>query len=479
MAKEQNVTRFFLRTNKEEGKAPLYIRVRAKADNKNLWVNTGITVDVEEWRNATSTSKKWEDFQADNRYFYEMLLDVATGVKKLIKTKSATQEKILEVINEIAGREKRIKEMEEEIKKKELEEKNAIAQKRAAEEKRERERLEKLNIWKYVVTHCQEVKNGERGTLCKNKDYAESSLKVWNSFKLLYNEFDADHIYKWTDIDEKFARRFKKFLVARGYMKKTINKYICSMKVLCKRAYKDNTTDNDTSRYFFFEDVLEQDKAREIYLTAQELQALYEMPLEGRKAEVRDIFLIGCYTCQRFGDYSRLSKDSFRRTDKGTEVVDIVQEKTKTSVSVPILSANLKAIAEKYDYKFPVFRNNVVFNRYIKEILKDLSQSVESLARKEKTLLSIREKKMEDEGRVTFERDENGNVIKPRYEMVSSHTARRTGITLMYASKKFNVYEMMYVSGHKSQSVFLDYIKLSSQDIADEIGATAKEIDIF
>ena len=32
---------------------------------------------------------------------------------------------------------------------------------------------------------------------------------------------------------------------------------------------------------------------------------------------------------------------------------------------------------------------------------------------------------------------------------------------------------MMYVSGHKTQKIFMDYIKLSSDEIADEIDAIA------
>lgn len=40
---------------------------------------------------------------------------------------------------------------------------------------------------------------------------------------------------------------------------------------------------------------------------------------------------------------------------------------------------------------------------------------------------------------------------------------------------------MMYVSGHKTQKTFMDYIKLSSDEIADEIDAIAnpKQNDVF
>ena len=71
--------------------------------------------------------------------------------------------------------------------------------------------------------------------------------------------------------------------------------------------------------------------------------------------------------------------------------------------------------------------------------------------------------------------DLNGNVIVPRYDCVTSHTARRTGITNMYLSHKYTILQMMHVSGHKTQKTFMDYIKLSSEEIADEIAFMSKK----
>ncbi len=52
--------------------------------------------------------------------------------------------------------------------------------------------------------------------------------------------------------------------------------------------------------------VEENDKATEIYLTEAELQALAEMELSGLKDQVRDIILVGCYTCQRVSNYNNI-----------------------------------------------------------------------------------------------------------------------------------------------------------------------------
>ena len=69
----------------------------------------------------------------------------------------------------------------------------------------------------------------------------------------------------------------------------------------------------------------------------------------------------------------------------------------------------------------------------------------------------------------------------PRYNCVTTHTARRSGITNMYLTHKYTILHMMHVSGHKTQKTFMDYIKLSSDEIADEIDAIANgaKADVF
>ena len=98
-----------------------------------------------------------------------------------------------------------------------------------------------------------------------------------------------------------------------------------------------------------------------------------------------------------------------------------------------------------------------------------------TLAEKVPTRLTMKQKEaLKKEGKEA-ETDLNGNVIVPRYACVTSHTARRTGITNMYLSHKYTMLQMMHVSGHKTQKTFMDYIKLSSEEIADEIAAMSKK----
>ncbi|MBD5259206.1 MAG: hypothetical protein HDS46_00155 [Bacteroides sp.] len=89
------------------------------------------------------------------------------------------------------------------------------------------------------------------------------------------------------------------------------------------------------------------------------------------------------------------------------------------------------------------------------------------------TKLTMKQKKLEEDGKLVVERNDNGEVIMPHYNCVTTHTARRSGITNMYLAHKYTIVQMMHVSSHKTQKTFMDYIKLSFDEIADEIDAIA------
>ena len=255
------------------------------------------------------------------------------------------------------------------------------------------------------------------------------------------------------------------------YMGSSVNKYLVSFRAMVGYAYEDGLHNNDRALSSFSKrKVEESDKAVEIYLTEAELQALSEIELTGLKDQVRDIFLVGCYTCQRVSDYNNIQPEDFTTTAKGTPIIRLIQQKTRNEVKIPIMNPNLKAICEKYNYRLPSVVDQIL-NRYIKDILKDLSETVPTLAVKVPTKLTMKQKKKEGLGEMTVERNDKGEVIMPRYDCVTTHTARRSGITNMYLSHKFTIVQMMHVSGHKTQKTFMDYIKLSSDEIADEIDA--------
>ena len=458
---------YFLRTKKEKGTASVYLRVQKRNPKLNILICSKVSVDIQQWDKVTQDVAKWNDYckTQDGRKVKETLDSISSAIDNLISQGIYDKARIDEVVEAIVFREERERQRIQE-------EEERQEQERLRQIKEQEEEARKADVILFLENFLEGIKNGRIKNGAEN--YTLNTCKVWSNFLGILKRFIQISPFTWKDINKALADRFVSFLEKNGYMVTSINKYIICFKAMIQNAMDQELHNNLIAlRAFSKKKIQETDKAKEIYLTKTELQALYEMPLEGLKDKVRDVFLVGCYTCQRFSDYARLEKENFTKTAKGTKVVRIVQEKTGNDVVIPILNDNLLHIAEKYGYDIPKV-NDVILNRYIKQILKELSSTVPSLARKERTLLTMKEHEKEKQGLVSFERDNKGYVIKPRYELVSSHTARRSGITNLYLSGNFDTYQMMSISGHRDEKTFYEYIKLSSDEVADSI---AKKMD--
>ena len=458
---------YFLRTKKEKGTASVYLRVQKRNPKLNILVCSKVSVDIQQWDKVTQDVAKWNDYckTQDGRKVKETLDSISSAIDNLISQGIYDKARIDEVVEAIVFREERERQRIQE-------EEERQEQERLRQIKEQEEEARKADVILFLENFLEGIKNGRIKNGAEN--YTPNTCKVWSNFLGILKRFIQISPFTWKDINKALADHFVSFMEKNGYMVTSINKYIICFKAMIQNAMDQELHNNLIAlRAFSKKKIQETDKAKEIYLTKTELQALYEMPLEGLKDKVRDVFLVGCYTCQRFSDYARLEQENFTTTAKGTKVVRIVQEKTGNDVVIPILNDNLLHIAAKYGYDIPKI-NDVILNRYIKQILKELSSTVPSLARKERTLLTMKEREKEKQGLVSFERDNKGNVIKPRYELVSSHTARRSGITNLYLSGNFDTYQMMSISGHRDEKTFYEYIKLSSDEVADSI---AKKMD--
>ena len=311
----------------------------------------------------------------------------------------------------------------------------------------------------------------------KGGKYNSNTIKAWSSFRKMFAEFYkvlsmTDKKPTWANLSERTYIEFVSYLEECEYMPSTINKYIITFKALINMAVEDELHTNLAPLKKFHKiKVKDEEQAARIYLTDAEIEALYKMPLEegSLSCYVRDIFLCGAYTGQRISDYNNLSAENFRKSEaKGYDVVSLTQKKTGNKVVVPVLNSNLLSIVEKYKYNLPRV-HDVVLNKEIKCILKELSKSVQSLTVKIPTVLTIKEKDAELKGNVTFEKDCNGNTVKARYDLVSSHTARRSCVTNLYLSNKYSVAEIMSISGHKTEKAFREYIRCSADTIAEGI----------
>lgn len=447
--------KLMIRTKSKEGSAPLYTKLMV--EGKGRWICLPIVVDINEWVEAAQSERKLNNYLIKKGINKKVAL-IEDSIKDMKRHHRFTKENLEKSIEDIMLADKR------------------EALKRAEQLGKEAEDRKKHNVKNFVVEHIRKIESGEVRTAKKEK-YAKESIKNWQQFRRVFLDFYRIRPFEWDDINETLADRYISYLESIGYMKYTLDKHISLFKTIVGVAERQGLHNNHlAASYLKSPQIREEDKAKEIYLTKDELSALYEMPLEGFEEQVRDVFLIGCFTALRYSDYSRIKKENIGFTNSGTKVIRIKQEKTAGTVVIPILDERLETLLKKYDYNVPEVLDQSL-NRTIKEICKRLSDTVPSLGKKERTVLNLKERRSEMEARKKgielFKYDGQGFPIRPRWELVASHTARRSCITNMYLSKKFSVQQMMSVSGHKTETMFYKYVKLSLDEYADSVASAA------
>lgn len=183
-----------------------------------------------------------------------------------------------------------------------------------------------------------------------------------------------------------------------------------------------------------------------IYLNERELAAIYNLDLSDDKEleEIRDVFIVGCYTGLR---YSNLSTLNAEHIDHVNGNINIKQRKEHKAVVIPMIDY-VPDILKKYSYGLPKVHSNK-FNERVKELGQKikLNQKVEIVRKK-------------GNQRVT--------EISKKSELISSHTCRRSFCTNMYLSG-FPAEELMKISGHKSPAAFMRYIKVDNQQTANRL----------
>ena len=442
-----------IRSKCKGGTTPLYTRLWV--NNKGIWVNLQLQVDIEMWNKISSSERKQINY-LDRLGHSKKLNEIEYEIKDLRKRHQLSPDSIDEVIKKVVFAEV----IEQTIKHEQL--------------KKEYSERKDKDVKSFVKKYVKGIETGEILN-SKGKKYSRNSINSWKQFKRIFLECFKNQSFTWDEITQSTIHTFINYLDRKGYMGETKNRHIGVFSTLITVAEKQKLHTNGIARKWLNTPTINDNERRAlIYLTKDELKSLYEMPLNGLKEKVRDLFLIACYTALRYSDLNQIEKGCIGKTKGGTQVIRIVQQKTRGLVVIPILNEELITLLAKYDYKVPEI-SEPVLNRYIKQICEELSVKVPSLSIKVRTLLTKTEREGQKAGRMKFEFDNEGYPIKPRWELVCCHTARRTAITNMRLSGKLTTPQIMSISGHKKEETFLKYIRLSLDERADDVASAATD----
>jgi len=276
----------------------------------------------------------------------------------------------------------------------------------------------------------------------KTSNAKESTKKSYRVLERDLTEYQTQKKLKlrFATIDIDFYNLLVKFLKEKGYAPNTIGTRIKILKTFLSNAKEVGLPVNGDFQKKTFAKPKEETES--IYLSETELMYMYRLNLSKKPKldRVRDLFLIGCYTGLRFSDLSQLSNDNIQG-----DTISIRTIKTGSPVVIP-LHPVIQSILSKYEYRLPKVPSNQKFNDYLKDVAK--LSGIDEPIKIEQTKGDFKIKKSE-----------------PKYTLVSSHTARRSFATNAYLSDVPAI-SIMKITGHKTESAFMRYIKISQEDNA-------------
>lgn len=193
--------------------------------------------------------------------------------------------------------------------------------------------------------------------------------------------------------------------------------------------------------------VLDDEQTFSVYLSMNEITRIYYFRgLSLKKQKIRDIFVLGCLTALRYSDYSQLTQDNFIENN-----IVKVTKKTNTKVVIP-LHDYVREIYSRYGSEITLNLSIQHFNRYVKEICQEVGLC--------------------DEIKYSYTRGSKVvTEVKQKWELISSHTARRSAATNMHLTRRMSTHQIMAITGHTTEKSFFRYIRLSYDEISQSISA--------
>lgn len=183
------------------------------------------------------------------------------------------------------------------------------------------------------------------------------------------------------------------------------------------------------------------EKVQNVYLTEEEIQRIVNYQAKNdREALVQAQFCIGVLTLARHSDFMNFDESNII----GDNLV-YVSQKTKIQSSIPTSPTLLKFIkAQKEIMSKGVTISDKAFNATIRRICAKCGI---------------------DEPIKLYHRGEM--AVKPKYEFVSSHSARRSGVTNLYL-RGLDLLTISKIAGHTDTKTTLGYVCCGVRELPQE-----------
>jgi len=289
-----------------------------------------------------------------------------------------------------------------------------------------------------------------------SSNYTQFGKIDWAKVKSLDIKFD--------DIDFTWRQRFYNYCMDQGLTALYIQQRLRHIAQILNASRWSKLHTNEINKMKGWADVKNSEvRHTPITLSLEEINRLAILELNEDDAKVRDLFLIGVYSGQRWSDCSKIKPEQV----KGNRLY-FVQQKTSSKAVVPLnlwaglVPETLGQILERYENAAPTLptcRPDIYFNERLQFICRragicDQVQVITTAGGKVET------------------------TYVEKWRKVRSHTARRTFCTIWYKGK-MSLASIAQFSGHKSVDQLKTYIGLSEeeyQQAAESEAETARAV---
>ena len=295
--------------------------------------------------------------------------------------------------------------------------------------------------------------------MCEIKSWSHPNIR--KNYKMLINKIkNIESLFECTItpamINSVFWNYFVPFLTKQGLKYSTINQIKTNLITVLSWASKYGVKLNPS----YNEVNIPKYTSSNLSLTPSQIDHIYNFKIGETKTynfrskkiqkfrknkietleKVRDMFVLGCNLGQRYSDLVRISPENFK-----SNMFSIVQQKTGNKCFVPIDSLSInsemtKAILKKYNYTAPYKGDINNYNTYLHQLLHHIGgEFLEEIYIDTKV-----------NGVITRE-------TKYRYQLISSHSARRSFATIN-TLRNIPRNKILRATGHSSEKAFVRYI---------------------
>lgn len=415
-----------LRTDKEtkKGTSPIFLRCSIKGERK--YYNTGINVNSIQW---DGKNEKIIELSAQNKKAVKTDL-AQSGLLDRMKVNLSNKE-----LNSIKGLAMNI-EFEFSI--------NDVAFS-------SKMLIDKLKQKRHPITKAENT----NGSIASWIDFyamdctkqREGTIKCYIGLANHLRDFESSINSKVTfqNLDFAMLEKFRDFLnEEKKQTNNTMIKQVATLKTLLRRAeFRYDIEVN--SDYKNFDNFKRQDASFEvIVLTKEEFERVRQIDLshDSRLDRQRDIFVFSASTGLRYSDLKDL-----KRVHIKDDAIHKVCFKTKQPLFIPLTNIS-RSILKKYENDkgiLPIISNDKC-RKYVKEIAKlcGIDDEIE---------------------KVRFYGKREVQLVKPKYEFIGIHTARKTFVTLSLV--EIPQQTVMAMTGHKSDRSFKRYVDVAKKQMVE------------